>query len=56
MLFSGFFQRLDPCEEERRVVAVPSRPGKNEGEYFLFCNADQKAKEEIEKAAAGFGV
>jgi DNA-binding cell septation regulator SpoVG len=32
-------------------VGFPSRPGKKEGDYFHFCNANKKAKEEIEKAA-----
>jgi DNA-binding cell septation regulator SpoVG len=32
-------------------VGFPSRPGKNEGDYFHYCNANKKAKEEIEKAA-----
>ena len=32
-------------------VGFPSRPGKKDGEYFHFCNANKKAKEEIEKAA-----
>ena len=32
-------------------VGFPSRPGKNEGDYFHFCNANKKAKEEIEKTA-----
>ena len=32
-------------------IGFPSRPGKKEGDYFHFCNANKKAKEEIEKAA-----
>jgi DNA-binding cell septation regulator SpoVG len=32
-------------------VGFPSRPGKKEGDYFHFCNANPKAKGEIEKAA-----
>ena len=32
-------------------VGFPSRPGKKDNEYFHFCNANKKAKEEIEKAA-----
>jgi hypothetical protein len=32
-------------------IGFPSRPGKKEGEYFHFCNANKKAKEEIEKVA-----
>jgi DNA-binding cell septation regulator SpoVG len=32
-------------------IGFPSRPGKKDGEYFHFCNANKKAKEEIEKAA-----
>ncbi len=34
-------------------VGFPSRPGKKDGEYFHFCNANKKAKEEIEKVAVG---
>jgi DNA-binding cell septation regulator SpoVG len=36
---------------EGLFIGFPSRPGKKEGEYFHFCNANKKAKEEIEKAA-----
>ena len=32
-------------------MGFPSRPGKEEGEYFRFCNVDKKTKEEIEKVA-----
>jgi DNA-binding cell septation regulator SpoVG len=32
-------------------VGFPSRAGKKDGEYFHFCNANKKAKEEIEKVA-----
>ncbi len=32
-------------------VGFPSRPGKNEGDYFHFCNTNKKAKEEIKKVA-----
>ncbi len=36
---------------EGLFIGFPSRPGKKDGEYFHFCNANKKAKEEIEKAA-----
>jgi DNA-binding cell septation regulator SpoVG len=36
---------------EGLFIGFPSRPGKKEGDYFHFCNANKKAKEEIEKAA-----
>lgn len=32
-------------------VGFPSRPGKNEGDYFHFCNTNKKAKDEIKKVA-----
>ena len=32
-------------------VGFPSRPGKKDGDYFHFCNANSKAKGELEKAA-----
>jgi hypothetical protein len=32
-------------------MGFPSRPGKKEGDYFHFCNANKKAKDEIEKVA-----
>jgi|GEM_PF-2016205 len=32
-------------------VGFPSRPGKKEGEYFHFCNANKKVKDEVEKVA-----
>ena len=38
-------------EGEGLFIGFPSRPGKKEGDYFHFCNANKKAKEEIEKAA-----
>jgi DNA-binding cell septation regulator SpoVG len=36
---------------EELFIGFPSRPGKKEGEFFHFCNANKKAKTEIEKAA-----
>jgi len=36
---------------EGLFIGFPSRPGKKEGEYFHFCNANKKVKEEIEKVA-----
>jgi DNA-binding cell septation regulator SpoVG len=36
---------------EELFIGFPSRPGKKEGEFFHFCNANKKAKAEIEKAA-----
>ncbi len=38
-------------EGDGLFIGFPSRPGKKEGDYFHFCNANKKAKEEIEKAA-----
>ena len=38
-------------EGEGLFIGFPSRPGKKEGDYFHFCNANKKAKDEIEKAA-----
>ena len=32
-------------------MGFPSRPGKKEGDYFHFCNANKKATDEIEKVA-----
>ena len=38
-------------EGDGLFIRFPSRPGKKEGDYFHFCNANKKAKEEIEKVA-----
>ena len=38
-------------EGDGLFIGFPSRPGKKEGDYFHFCNANKKAKEEIEKVA-----
>ena len=52
--YEFFFNDLTLVKKKDRdglFVGFPSRPGKKDGEYFHFCNANKKAKEEIEKAA-----